>query len=227
MGAFAFLVADGNTAFAVAGAVLLLLLVTELVGLLTGLSPGGFLDELLPDSPGTGGHDGLLAASLAWLNAGRLPALVLLLLLLGGFASAGYLLQGLALGATGALADGWVMALPAAVLGGLAARYGGKLLARWLPGDQSAAIETESLIGSLARVTVGPATRDEPGRAVLHDHHGGLHNVRIRAARRGDSFPIGAEVLLAGIEEGLFAVMAPPGALAEGQRSVEAKGVGP
>lgn len=209
-----FLVADQNVAFAVAAVVVLLILLLELVGLLTGLSPGGFLDDLLPEAPDGPDHAGFLAQGLGWLNAGRLPGLILLLLLLGSFAASGYLLQGIAESATGALADGWVMVLPAAVAAGFATRGLGKLVRRLLPADANDAITLGSLVGRVAHVAIGPVTADTPGRATLHDGHGILHNLRVKSANRAASFAVGEDVLLAGYEDGIFTVVRPPSALA-------------
>ena len=227
MSPFDFLAAGPNTAFAVAGTVVLLILLLELLGLLVGLSPGGFLDDLLPEPPEAGEHAGLLAEGLGWLNAGRLPGLVLLLLLLGSFAAAGYLLQGIALSATDALAEGWVMALPAAVAAGFATRGLGRLVARALPQDRNDAISLDSLVGRLAQVTIGPVTAETPGRATLRDGHGVLHNLRIQAARPGESFPAGEEVLLAGRDGPLFVAVRPPAALAEATQQETGKGAPP
>lgn len=226
MSLFAFLGAAETQPFSVAGAIVLLLLLVELGGLLLGgTSAGAALDDWLglDHDAGIGhesGHEGgaeaagPVAGALAWLNFGRLPTLVALILLLGCFACVGLGLQGLALQIGGALVSAWVMALPAAIGGGLAAHWLGGGLARLLPREESYAISTDTLVGRVGHLTIGPVDRDTAGRAVVTDGNGNRHNVRVLAGPAEASFPVGSEVLLATRQGKLFLVTAvPPGML--------------
>src|SRR5690606_34557297 len=98
--------------FAVALLVTLGIGIIEIVGLFSGLSASAAIDNALPDldvdAPvdlhadmqadlhAEGPHavePGPLSAMLSWLNFGRLPALVVLILLAGSFGVAGFALQ--------------------------------------------------------------------------------------------------------------------------------------
>jgi len=212
---FGFIAAHENVVFTAAAIVMLVLAAIEVLGLVLAASPFGFLDDLLPDD-GEGG----LGKSLAWLNAGRLPALAFLIVLLTLFAVIGYGLQLVTLKSTGALANGWLLALPALLGSAFATRWLSRRLARWLPRDESTAVGLDELVGQVAQVTIGDVRQGHPGRATLRDRHGNLHNVRIAAATPADRFQAGQRVLLAAREGQLFLVTAVPQALrtaAEGE----------
>lgn len=226
MSLFAFLGAAETQPFSVAGAVVLLLLLVELGGLLLGgSSAGAALDDWLGlDHDAAVGHEGghegeaeaagPLAGALSWLNFGRLPTLVALILLLGCFACVGLGLQGLALQFGGTLVSAWVMALPAAIGGGLAAHWLGGRLARLLPREESYAISPNALVGRIGRLTIGPVDGSNAGRAVVTDDNGNRHNVRVLAGPAEARFETGSAVLLATRQGEVFLVTAvPPGML--------------
>jgi len=207
---FGFIAAHENAVFTAAAIIVLVLAAIEVAGLLLAASPFGFLDDLLPD-----GDDGGIGKGLAWLNAGRLPSLVFLIVLLTLFAVIGFGLQLAVQSTSGELADGWLLALPALLGSAFLTRWLSRWLAPRLPRDESTAIGVDELVGRVAQVTIGEVRRDEPGRATLRDRHGNLHNLRIAAARAEDRFQAGQRVLLAAREGQLFLVTAVPDALRE------------
>lgn len=221
---FDFLAAPPVQPFSIAGAVVLLLLLLEIFGLLLSASPGAALDDWLDLDKGSldkGGPDkgavegtGPLAAGLAWLNFGRLPALAVLVLLFGGFAAVGLGLQGLALHVGGGLVSAWLLAVPALIGAGFAAHSLGGLFARVVPREESYAVTQDQLIGRIARLTIGPADTDTPGRALVTDGAGNSHNVRVLSGVAGRRFEAGESVLLATRKDGLFLITAVPDSMA-------------
>lgn len=216
---FDFLAAPSVQAFSIAGVVVLLLLLLEVLGLLLSASPGAALDDWLDldkGGPDKGAIEGTgpLATGLAWLNFGRLPALAVLVLLFGGFAAVGLGLQGLALQVGGGLVSAWLLAVPALIGAGFAAHSLGGLFARVVPREESYAVTQDQLVGRIARLTIGPADGETPGRALVTDGAGNSHNVRVLSGVAGRRFEAGERVLLATRQDGLFLITAVPDSMA-------------
>jgi membrane protein implicated in regulation of membrane protease activity len=143
------------------------------------------------DAPG-GGDDGL-GAALDWLNVGRLPLLILFILLLAFFAMAGFAIQFAAASAIGLLP--WPLA--AAVAAGAAipaTRFLSRPFARILPMDETTAVAIDSLVGRRARIVLGTARAGSAARAQVADVHGQTHFVMVEPA--GDAVLTGDDLLL-------------------------------
>lgn len=152
--------------FTIAAAVMLALLAIQIVGALAGHAFDDMpVDHLLDD---------VTESPLGWLNVGRVPLLVLLILLLGLFASGGMLLQALAAPVTGLLP-----AIPASVVTGafalFATRSASRLIGRILPREESYALDDEDLIGRIGTVTVGPLESHAVGKISVLDAFGNRH----------------------------------------------------
>src|SRR5581483_1393082 len=217
---FAYLAAPGFQPFTIAALVLLGLCAVEGVSLLFGHSISGTIDSILhidhPDMDADAhvdhapfGHTGaldlhgtdqpagnFLGTFYDWLNAGRVPLLILLMAGLGAFAVSGLLLQTVAMHATPA-------PLPALIASAIAfiaviptTRFVSRLIARILPRDESYAIEQAELIGRTGTVTLGPVEADSAGRAKVEDRFGNAHFPRVRAARPDLVIQQGAKVLV-------------------------------
>ncbi|GGI87547.1 hypothetical protein GCM10007973_25020 [Polymorphobacter multimanifer] len=147
-----------------------------------------------------------MGGGLDWLNAGRLPLLMLLVVFLAVFGMVGLALQQAAL----ALADGvlpWVAAVPAAAVLALpGTRLAGRLLAPILPRDETTAVALESLVGRRARIVVGVARPGSPARARVTDAHGQAHFVMVEPAAAGEHDER-AELLLVAREGDVFRVV--------------------
>lgn len=184
--------------FAVAALILIGLVGIELVGLLVGLSLSQWVDHSFDhaaDHSADHEGDGHVAGALDWLNAGRVPLMVLLMLALGAFAAVGFALEAVARAAGMPLP-----ALAASVLAVLAAvpvvRGGSRVLSRFVPRDETYAVEPADLVGRTAEVTMGPLDAGIPGRVKLRDAHGNWHFPRARAAAGQAPMAIGSTVLL-------------------------------
>ncbi|MDJ0933862.1 MAG: DUF1449 family protein [Kiloniellales bacterium] len=216
-----FFLAPQNGPFTVAAVITLVIAIVQFLSLLLGLGVTEALDELMPDVDADVdadadidadldlGEPGILEQLFGWLNAGRVPMLVLLIIFLTSFAGTGYVVQ--------AFATGFIGLLPSILVGPLAfaaalptTRGASRVLGRVLPKDETYAITPEDLVGEIATVTLGPVERETAGKAKVMDAHGNLHFVRVRSARPDTSFDIGAEILLVRREGSVFEAITPP-----------------
>ncbi|MDJ0947129.1 MAG: DUF1449 family protein [Kiloniellales bacterium] len=216
-----FFLAPQNGPFTVAAVITLVIAIVQFLSLLLGLGVTEAMDELLPDLDAELdaeadidadldlGEPGILEQFFGWLNAGRVPMLVLLIIFLSSFAGTGYAVQ--------AFATGFVGLLPSVLVGPLAlaaafpaTRATSRVLGRVLPKDETYAITPEDLVGEIATVTLGPVERETAGKARVMDAHGNLHFVRVRSARPDASFDIGAEILLVRRDGSVFEAITPP-----------------
>ncbi len=214
---FSFLSETGFQPFSIAGLVLVGLCVVEAVSLMVGHSLSGAVDSMLgldhPDAdlhahappPGIHGgsvldlhadapHGNLIGSFYDWLNAGRVPLLIVLMAGLGAFAVVGLAIQIVAMHVAQPLPT-----VAASLLAFLAVipttRSTSRFLARFLPRDETYAIDEDALIGRTGVVTLGPVEFDSPGRAKIEDAYGNAHFPRVKAVREGLVIALGTKVL--------------------------------
>lgn len=199
--------------FAIAGLILIGLLVVEIASLMMGASLSSKIDALFDldgpdvDAPDVHGHlahtgldapgaeAGMFGTIWDWLNAGRVPVLVLLMAFLGLFAGIGFILQA-AVHLTSFFLPSFVATVIAALLAIPATRAVSRVVGYLVPRDESYAVSREDLVGLTGQVTIGPVTHAQIGRVTLKDSHGNKHFPWVRAAAAESAFPIGAVVLL-------------------------------
>jgi hypothetical protein len=198
--------------FSLAAAVMGGLVLVEALSLLAGQSASALLD-------GAMGHDGIdaveppdglsPAALLSWINLGRVPFLILLILGLALFALAGFVLQGLAATLLAPLPA--LAAVPVAGLAtGTALRLTSGAVARLIPRDESYAVSADELVGATAEVTLGPLDQGLPGQVRVRDRHGNLHSLRARAATDAAPMATGTRVLLVDRVEAVYVAIPAP-----------------
>ncbi|MEW5687356.1 MAG: OB-fold-containig protein [Pseudomonadota bacterium] len=181
-----FLLSGDNAAFVAALALMLLIGLAELVGLGSGLVPDADLDADLD-----GG-----ASLLQWLNVGRLPLLMLLVVLLLVFGLSGLVLQRLADAVIGRPAP-WFLAVPLALAAAIpATRASGRALARFLPRDETTAVSRDSLVGRIAVIVTGEAAPGSPAQARTRDIHDQPHYVMVEPDTADETFAEGETVVL-------------------------------
>lgn len=154
--------------------------------------------------------------ALAWLNQGRAPLLIVLMIMLGLFAASGFLLQGAALALAGFLPAPAAAAI-AAGFTLIATSHTTRLIAAVLPRNESYAASAEELLGRKGVVTLGPLSADKVGRVRVQDAHGNAHFPLVRPLQPDLSIPEGAEVLLAERAGGEFRVVLAPKETSAGQ----------
>lgn len=142
---------------------------------------------------------------LDWLGLGRgLPILVWLTSLLGCFTVAGFAVQQIATGASGAPLH-WGLASAAALLiGGTANMFVSAGLARVFPSYESTVIDAEELLRHRGTVLEGAASRGHPARAKVVDQFGQAHYVMIEPHHDKDVIAQGEIALLVRKEGQVF-----------------------
>lgn len=178
--------------FGVALGLMVALAVIEGVGLFTAMSPSQWLENWAPHIDAPDGVDG----ALGWLHVGKVPMLVLLILLLTGFALGGYSVQLIARGVFGSYLPAWLAALPAVLMGLTTVRGLGALLAYIIPRDESSAVNEEALVGRAGVVTQGTARYGHAAEVKVRDHLGRPHYLRVEPDIEGDEFAEGTAVLV-------------------------------
>ncbi len=201
--------------FAVAAAIMMALGGIELVAMLIGFSIGElFGKEVAVDVDSSDGLGGLFL----WVNAGRLPLLILIVLALGVFAIAGFLLQGIAHGA-GLSIPPLIASLAAAAFSLPAIRVTSRGIARIIPRDETYVVDNDDFVGHVAEVSVGPLDQGLPGRVRLKDVFGNWHSLVARASPESTPLPVGASVLLVDRDARSFIAISAPADLIAQQRS--------
>ncbi|HEY0011864.1 MAG TPA: YqiJ family protein [Allosphingosinicella sp.] len=196
---FDFMMAPENLPFAVALVLMLMIGAVEALGL--GVGAVGLDASADVDAD---------ADLLGWLGLGRIPLLMLIVVLLAIFGLVGITGQQIAAAFLGAPLSPWIAGPAAFVaalpLTGLAARG----LQRVLPADETTAISLEDLVGRRATVVVGTARQGSPARASVRDRHGLTHYVMAEPTD-GQAVAEGGTLLLVRREGEIFV------GLAEGQ----------
>jgi len=133
---------------------------------------------------------------LSWLHVGRVPVLILLILFLTVFGLAGILLQTIAYNLFGGFLSVWI-ASPAAFLVTIPAmRFGGLVLEKILPKDESSAVSLNALVGRAGVIVIGTARVGLAAQARVRDQHGRSHHVMVEPDQEEEVFEAGTEVLL-------------------------------
>jgi hypothetical protein len=200
--------------FAIAAAIMVALGGIEMLTTLVGFS----ISELLgKDFTSEADADSGLGGLFLWINAGRLPLLILIILALGVFSIAGFFLQGLAHG-VGLSIPVAIAALAAAAFSLPAIRVTSRGIARIIPRDETYAVDQADFVGHVAEVSVGPLDQGLPGRVRLKDVFGNWHSLVARASPDSAPLPIGASVLLVDRDTKSFIAIAAPADLIAQQR---------
>lgn len=182
-----FLLSGDNVPFMAALVLMLLIGIAEAVGL-GGFSAGDAADgfEIDADAP----------SLLSWLNVGRLPLLMLVVVFLFVFGKIGLLGQQAFAAITGRPAP-WLFAVPVAIAAALpVTRVLGRWISKVLPQDETSAVSRASLIGRVAVIVTGEARRDNAAQARVRDRYGQAHYVMVEPDRPADVFTEGTSVLL-------------------------------
>jgi len=206
--------ATATAPFAVALIVTLGIAVIEIIGFFSGLSASAAIDSSLPDlhvpdvhadipadvHAGTPDAVGLgpLSGLLSWLNFGRLPALVVLILFAGSFGISGFVLQGALQNTIGFMLDPAIASVAAGIGAAYFTRFGGRALARIMPREETDAVSTREFIGAIATILRGEARPGFPAEAKVKDSRGKTHYLLVEPEDPELVFGPGADVLIIG-----------------------------
>lgn len=183
---FDFLSAPEVYPFNVAILFLCALTVLEVLGALMMGSAHHFLDHFIPDSS----H-----GFLDWVHLGRVPAMVLLILFLAGFAASGHALQATSLSFLGSYLPVWVACTASSVFGVIGVHFMGSVVAKIIPKDQTTAVSENELIGLVGHIVTGVARPGHPAELKVLDKHGNPHYLMIEP-ESDEEFPEGSAVIV-------------------------------
>jgi hypothetical protein len=184
---WSFLFSPDNVPFVAALVLMLLIGAAEAIGLGGGLALGEGLDgDINVETP----------SLLAWINVGRLPLLMLIVVFLFAFGMTGLIGQQ-AVDAVVGRPGPWFLAAPLAFAVALpVTRVFGRAVARIMPRDETTAVSRDSLVGRVAVIVTGEARHASAAQARVRDEHGQAHYVMVEPDNTGDAFAQGASVLL-------------------------------
>ena len=192
--------------FAIAALILFGLIAVEMIGMLIGHPMSQWFDHSAePDGDGSGSFFG----AFDWLNAGRVPLLILIMLTLAAFSFVGFVIT--------AIAHMALLPLPVLATSAVAAaatvpvvRATSRWIAHVIPRDETYAVESSDFIGRTAEVTMGPLDEGLPGRVKLQDAYGNWHFPRVRAAKGQNPMAVGSNVLLVDRDGSTFLAIPAP-----------------
>lgn len=200
------LLASDVRPFAIAAAIMVTLGGIEMLTMIVGFS----ISELIgKDFALESESHSAIGGLFLWINAGRLPLLILLILALGIFSIAGFMLQGVA-HSLGMATPVILAALAAAALSLPAIRVTSRGIARIIPRDETYAVNESDFVGHVAEVSVGPLDQGLPGRVRLKDVFGNWHSVAARASPDSTPLAVGASVLLVDRDARSFIAISAP-----------------
>ena len=201
--------------FAIAAALMAALGGIEVLTMVVGFSVGQLIGA---DFALEAEHDSAIGGLFLWINAGRLPLLILVILALGEFAIGGFFLQGIAHIAGMAIPVG-IAALAVAAASVPVIRFTSRGIAQIIPRDESYAVNDDDFVGKVAEVAIGPLDQGLPGRVRLKDVFGNWHSVPARASADSKPLPVGASVLLVDRDSKSFIAISAPEDLVTQQHS--------
>jgi hypothetical protein len=203
--------------FTTALVVLIGLVVIEGVSSLVGKSASSVMEHLFGDhghadldGHAEGAHGGGI---FDWLNAGRVPLLVLIVFLLTWFAAVGFVLQGV-LHAVLVPLPAWLAVIVAIVAAVPPTRWTSRVLAHLVPKDETYVVQGAHFVGRTGTITVGPARRGVVARMRIQDAHGNWHFPKIEPFAPDAVIPEGTLVLVVEEDGGTLRVAAAEGSLA-------------
>ena len=201
--------------FAIAAAIMVTLGGIELLTMIVGFS----MSELIgKDFALESESHSAIGGLFLWINAGRLPLLILIILALGMFSIAGFLLQGIA-HSVGMAVPVTLAALAAAAFSLPAIRATSRGIARIIPRDETYAVDEADFVGHVGEVSIGPLDQGLPGKVRLKDVFGNWHSVAARASPESTPLPVGASVLLVDRDARCFIAISAPADLITQQQT--------
>lgn len=195
--------------FTIAAMIMLGILALEIASLAFGHSLSGTVDGLfdhdLGAPHGDAPHDGVFATAFDWLNPGRVPLLVILVIILATFAMAGLLLQG--------VLAAILFPLPGAIAAALVfpfvfpmTRWSTRIVSHVVPRDETYAMAEQDFVGMTGTITVGPARMGVVARARIVDARGNAHFPRVEPFDAAETYPEGTPILVVEVRSHVLAV---------------------
>tara|TARA_R110001599_G_scaffold91341_3_gene239960 strand:- start:4554 stop:5204 length:651 start_codon:yes stop_codon:yes gene_type:complete len=208
------LLTDANIPFSTALALMLIIGLFEGVGAVLGFGLGNMLDSLIPQfevstdfEVADAGSNSALSRLLGWLKVGKVPILMLLVILLSAFGCVGLALNFVMSSVFGVILP-VLLSVPLAFLVALPfTRWGAAGLEVIMPKNETSSISLETLIGREAVVTIGQSSTGQAAEARVRDQHGQTHYVMVFAEEGHGPFGPGIPLLIVRREGNQFVVI--------------------
>ncbi len=212
-----FLLLPQNQVFTFALGLMVAIVTLEFVSLLIGLGLSDVLDQVMPDidvdvdadidadlDTDLSGAGGSFAQILSWMNVGRVPVLMLLLIFLSSFGLCGLFAQRLMISSTGFALPAVFLSVPAFIAAIFSVRVGGKAVARVMPKEETSAVSEKTFIGRTATIVLGTAAKGDAAQAKLEDAFKQTHYILVEPDNATETLPEGADVLIVRQEGTVF-----------------------
>jgi hypothetical protein len=195
--------APENLIFATSIGLMLAITMIEAVGfLVVGSGLFSFIDSMIPgidldvsiDAPEK--QIPTLSKFLSWLRIGKIPFIMVLVIMLTSFGLVGFVGQSLCRSTIGLFLPGWLMAIPAFLVSLFLLHWMGALVSRIIPKGETEAVSRKTFIGKIATITIGTAQVGSPAEAKLKDSFGCTHYIMVEPDLIGEAFEQGTRVLL-------------------------------
>lgn len=183
-----------NAIFLVSFLLILAVGVLEIAALIVGASVFAHADAML--SPHIEAGDSYFAQGFDWLNTGRLPLLVLIILFLGIFSISGFVIQWMVIDFFSAPLPTFIAAIAALFLTVFGTKYLSVRIAHFFPQHESSAISEDSFVGCIAMVTGAPASINTPTECRLTDKFNQVHYVLVEPEEAEVTFTAGDKILI-------------------------------
>lgn len=131
-----------------------------------------------------------------WLNLGKVPLLVLLVLFLSTFGLTGLALQSFANNTLGFSDARWVVCIVSGFLALEAVHLLGAGIAKLMPQSETSAVSVDSFIGKTATVVMGEGTPGTPAKATVTDDFDKEHSIMVEPIDAQEIFKPSDRVVL-------------------------------
>lgn len=195
--------------FTVSIVVMLIITLIEGFGLFFGAGLSDIIGYFTPDTdidmdaPEMDTH-GAFSEIFSWLNVGRVPVMVLLIIFLTCFGLIGLIMQTIAHGSFGLFLPAALASIGAFIISMPVVRGCSAGLSKIMPKDETTAISSDDLVGRMAVIVLGKAERKNPAQAKVKDAYNKKHYVMLEPDEDGNVFEQGEKLLLVRREGHIF-----------------------
>ncbi|MDM8558299.1 YqiJ family protein [Candidatus Parabeggiatoa sp. HSG14] len=200
-----FILDPHNMPFTMSLGIMLGIALLEGITTILGFGLSSLLSSFLPDTDihvnqnidtGEIGSESSLGKLLSWLNIGRVPIMILLVIFLTVFGLTGYTLQAISMNIVGWMLPALPVALVVFFLALPMVRVLGQGVGKIMPTDETEVISEDTFIGRLASITLGTAKKGRPARAKFKDNYGTTHLIMVEPEKEDEEFTEGNVVVL-------------------------------
>ncbi|MCJ8327678.1 MAG: YqiJ family protein [Campylobacterales bacterium] len=168
---------------------------------LIGMALSDIIDSFIPDvDVNISSSENIFALSrfFSWIKIKQVPVIILFIIFLTAFGLVGLFFQFLSFTLLNNLLSQWIIFLPVFIVSVYFLRISAVFISKVLPKDNTSSISEDDLIGHIAIITLGKASKGYPAEAKVKDSHGQTHYLMIEPEYEGIVFLQGEKVLILG-----------------------------